>query len=42
MLGATIVSARAGDLISEVTVAMRNGLGLAAIAGTIHPYPTRA
>jgi pyruvate/2-oxoglutarate dehydrogenase complex dihydrolipoamide dehydrogenase (E3) component len=42
ILGATIVSARAGDLISEVTVAMRNGLGLAAIAGTIHPYPTQA
>lgn len=42
ILGATIVSSRAGDLISEVTVAMRNGLGLAAIAGTIHPYPTQA
>jgi pyruvate/2-oxoglutarate dehydrogenase complex dihydrolipoamide dehydrogenase (E3) component len=42
ILGATIVSPRAGDLISEVTVAMRNGLGLSAIAGTIHPYPTQA
>jgi pyruvate/2-oxoglutarate dehydrogenase complex dihydrolipoamide dehydrogenase (E3) component len=42
ILGATIVAARAGDLISEVTVAMRNGLGLSAIAGTIHPYPTQA
>jgi pyruvate/2-oxoglutarate dehydrogenase complex dihydrolipoamide dehydrogenase (E3) component len=42
ILGATIVSARAGDLISETTVAMRNGLGLSAIAGTIHPYPTQA
>jgi pyruvate/2-oxoglutarate dehydrogenase complex dihydrolipoamide dehydrogenase (E3) component len=42
ILGATIVSSRAGDLISEVTVAMRNGLGLSAIAGTIHPYPTQA
>jgi pyruvate/2-oxoglutarate dehydrogenase complex dihydrolipoamide dehydrogenase (E3) component len=42
ILGATIVSARAGDLISEATVAMRNGLGLSAIAGTIHPYPTQA
>jgi pyruvate/2-oxoglutarate dehydrogenase complex dihydrolipoamide dehydrogenase (E3) component len=42
ILGATVVSPRAGDLISEVTVAMRNGLGLSAIAGTIHPYPTQA
>jgi pyruvate/2-oxoglutarate dehydrogenase complex dihydrolipoamide dehydrogenase (E3) component len=42
ILGATIVSARAGDLIGEATVAMRNGLGLSAIASTIHPYPTQA
>ncbi|MFZ5862660.1 MAG: mercuric reductase [Nitrospirota bacterium] len=42
ILGATIVAARAGDLISEVTVAMRNTLGLSAIGGTIHPYPTQA
>ncbi len=42
LVGATIVGARAGDLISEFTLAMRNGLGLSAIAGTIHPYPTQA
>jgi pyruvate/2-oxoglutarate dehydrogenase complex dihydrolipoamide dehydrogenase (E3) component len=42
IVGATIVAAHAGDLISEFTVAMRNGLGLSAIAGTIHPYPTQA
>jgi pyruvate/2-oxoglutarate dehydrogenase complex dihydrolipoamide dehydrogenase (E3) component len=42
ILGATIVAAHAGDLISEFTLAMRNGLGLSAIAGTIHPYPTQA
>lgn len=42
ILGATVVAAHAGDLISEFTVAMRNGLGLSAIAGTIHPYPTQA
>ncbi|HET8761345.1 MAG TPA: FAD-containing oxidoreductase, partial [Nitrospiria bacterium] len=42
ILGATIVSTRAGDLISEATVVMHNGLGLSAIAGTIHPYPTQA
>jgi pyruvate/2-oxoglutarate dehydrogenase complex dihydrolipoamide dehydrogenase (E3) component len=42
ILGATIVAAHAGDLISEFTLAMRNGLRLSAIAGTIHPYPTQA
>ncbi len=42
ILGATIVSAHAGDLISELTVAMRAGLGLGAIAAAIHPYPTQA
>ncbi|MFZ5874771.1 MAG: mercuric reductase [Nitrospirota bacterium] len=42
ILGVTIVSARAGDLLSEATVAMRNGLGLSAIAGTIHSYPTQS
>jgi pyruvate/2-oxoglutarate dehydrogenase complex dihydrolipoamide dehydrogenase (E3) component len=42
IVGATVVAAHAGDLISEFTVAIRNGLGLSAIAGTIHPYPTQA
>lgn len=42
ILGATIVAAHAGDLISELTLAMKAGLGLSAIAGTIHPYPTQA
>ncbi len=42
ILGATVVAARAGDLISEFTLAMRSGLGLSAIAGTIYPYPTQA
>ncbi len=42
ILGATIVAAHAGDLISELTVAMRAGLGLGAIGATIHPYPTQA
>ena len=42
ILGATIVSPHAGDLISEITVAMKNGIGLKGIAGTIHPYPTHA
>ncbi|HVN29041.1 MAG TPA: mercuric reductase [Candidatus Binataceae bacterium] len=42
ILGATIVASHAGDLISEVTTAMKAGLGLGAIANVIHPYPTQA
>ena len=39
ILGATIVGARAGDILGEFTLAMTNGLGLGAILKTIHPYP---
>jgi mercury(II) reductase len=42
ILGATIVARHAGEMISEVTLAMTNNLGLGAIAKTIHPYPTQA
>jgi pyruvate/2-oxoglutarate dehydrogenase complex dihydrolipoamide dehydrogenase (E3) component/uncharacterized membrane protein YdjX (TVP38/TMEM64 family) len=42
ILGATIVGARAGDLITEFTLAMRHGLGLSKLLGTIHVYPTFA
>lgn len=42
ILGATIVAARAGDMINEFSVLMKAGLGAKAIAGTIHPYPTQA
>jgi pyruvate/2-oxoglutarate dehydrogenase complex dihydrolipoamide dehydrogenase (E3) component len=42
IIGATIVAFNAGDMISEITLAMTNGLGLKHIAGTIHPYPTQA
>jgi pyruvate/2-oxoglutarate dehydrogenase complex dihydrolipoamide dehydrogenase (E3) component len=42
ILGATIVASHAGDLISELTTAMKAGLGLGAIASVIHPYPTQA
>ena len=42
ILGATIVAANAGDMISHLTLAMTNGLGINAIAKTIHPYPTQA
>jgi len=42
ILGATIVARNAGDMISEITLAMTNGIGLGSIANTIHPYPTQA
>ena len=42
IVGATIVGRHAGDLISEVSVAMAGGIGLARLASVIHPYPTRA
>ncbi|MXX11534.1 MAG: mercuric reductase [Nitrospira sp. SB0667_bin_9] len=42
IVGATIVAAHAGDMISEFTLAMKGGLGLGTITGTIHPYPTQA
>ena len=42
ILGATIVGDHAGDLIIEYILAMRHGLGLNKILGTIHIYPTLA
>lgn len=42
IIGATIVAAHAGDMISEISVAMKAGMGLKSIAATIHPYPTQA
>jgi len=42
ILGATIVASNAGDMISEITTAMKAKLGLGGIAGVIHPYPTQA
>merc|ERR1712137_1145564 len=40
ILGATVVAERAGDMLAELTLAVQNHLGLAAIARTVHPYPT--
>jgi len=40
--GATIVARHAGEMINELSLAITNGLGLGAIAKTIHPYPTQA
>ncbi len=42
IVGATIVARNAGDMISEITLAMTHGLGLSKIGSTIHPYPTQA
>lgn len=42
IIGATIVNANAGNMISEITVAMQNKVGLGSIATCIHPYPTQA
>jgi len=42
ILGATLVASHAGEMISEITLAMVNGIGLGAFGKTIHPYPTQA
>ncbi len=42
ILGATIVSAHAGDMISEITIAMNTGISLGKLATVIHPYPTQS
>ena len=42
ILGATLVARHAGEMISEITLAMVSGAGLGTLAKTIHPYPTQA
>jgi pyruvate/2-oxoglutarate dehydrogenase complex dihydrolipoamide dehydrogenase (E3) component len=42
ILGATIVGQHAGEMLAEFVLAMRHGLGLEKILGTIHAYPTWA
>jgi pyruvate/2-oxoglutarate dehydrogenase complex dihydrolipoamide dehydrogenase (E3) component len=42
ILGATIVARHAGEMISEITLAMVGKIGLGALASVIHPYPTQA
>jgi pyruvate/2-oxoglutarate dehydrogenase complex dihydrolipoamide dehydrogenase (E3) component len=42
ILGATIVARHAGEMISELSLAITSGLGLSAVGRTIHPYPTQA
>ncbi|GAB4412076.1 MAG: bifunctional TVP38/TMEM64 family protein/FAD-dependent oxidoreductase [Bacteriovoracaceae bacterium] len=42
IIGATIVSHNAGDIISELTLALKYKIGMNKILSTIHPYPTHA
>eukprot|EP00986_Skeletonema_menzelii_P000439 scaffold128_cov140-Skeletonema_menzelii.AAC.15 len=42
ILGATIIGKNAGNLISEITLAMQSNVSLGSIATVIHPYPTYA
>jgi pyruvate/2-oxoglutarate dehydrogenase complex dihydrolipoamide dehydrogenase (E3) component len=42
ILGATLMARHAGEMISELTLAMTQGIKLGAIGGVIHPYPTQA
>ncbi|WP_421847634.1 FAD-dependent oxidoreductase [Marinomonas sp.] len=42
ILGVTIVGEHAGDLLAEFVLAMKHGLGLNKVLGTIHTYPTWA
>lgn len=42
IIGATIVGAHSADLLAEFVLAMKHGLGLKKILGTIHIYPTMA
>jgi len=42
ILGVTIVGAHAADLLAEYVLAMKHGIGLNKILGTIHTYPTMA
>lgn len=42
IIGATIVAEHAGEMVGELTLAMKAGIGLRTIGATIHPYPTVA
>lgn len=42
ILGATIVARDAGEMISQVTLAMVAGIGMRGLGDVIHPYPTQA
>lgn len=42
ILGATVVGEHGGDILAELALAMKHGIGLNRILGTIHAYPTLA
>jgi pyruvate/2-oxoglutarate dehydrogenase complex dihydrolipoamide dehydrogenase (E3) component len=42
IVGATVVARHAGEMISEISVAMAGKLGLSKLASVIHPYPTQS
>jgi pyruvate/2-oxoglutarate dehydrogenase complex dihydrolipoamide dehydrogenase (E3) component len=42
ILGATIVARHAGEMLSEITLAIVGDLGLGTLSNVIHPYPTQA
>lgn len=42
IIGASIAGENAGNMISEITIAMQSGVGLGSLAAVIHPYPTTA
>jgi pyruvate/2-oxoglutarate dehydrogenase complex dihydrolipoamide dehydrogenase (E3) component len=42
LVGLTIVTGHAGEMIGEAVLAMNHGIGLGSFAATIHPYPTQA
>ncbi len=42
IIGATLVAEHAGEMIGELTLAIKAGIGLKTLGATIHPYPTVA
>jgi pyruvate/2-oxoglutarate dehydrogenase complex dihydrolipoamide dehydrogenase (E3) component len=40
ILGATVIGTHAGDVLHEIVVAAKHGIGLSRLSGTIHAYPT--
>jgi len=42
ILGATVVARHAGEMISDISLAMSAGIGLKKLAKVSHPYPTQA
>lgn len=42
ILGGTLVADHAGEMIGELGVAIKNGIGLSALGSTIHAYPTQS